>query len=160
MEIIIDFNLYIFELRTTHTLPHPTPTCTHFPAQIAINTYAKVVHTHTHTDWRTSYCIIHWSLIDVGAFVRTFQLSLNFSSPPPPPPSSSSSSPSSCCARCNFPYMKKKINGKQGKSCWKYMAGHLQINWMLNFNNFAYFALAAQQHAADKVASNPFGLVD
>lgn len=151
MEIIIDFNLYIFELRR---IPFPH---THLHTLPGTDCYKYIcescAHTHTHTDWRTSYCIIHWSLIDVGAFVRTFQLSLNFSSPPPPPPSS-------CCARCNFPYMKKKINGKQGKSCWKYMAGHLQINWMLNFNNFAYFALAAQQHAADKVASNPFGLVD
>lgn len=155
MEIIIDFNLYIFELRRT---PSPAPTCTHFPAQIAINTYAKVVHTHTH---RLTHIVLYYPLklnrcwrlrAYISVILKLFQ--------PPPPLPPSSSSPSSCCARCNFPYMKKKINGKQGKSCWKYMAGHLQINWMLNFNNFAYFALAAQQHAADKVASNPFGLVD
>lgn len=61
MEIIIDFNLYIFELRTPHTLPHPAPTCTHFPAQIAINTYAKVVHTHTHTH-RLTHIVLYYPL--------------------------------------------------------------------------------------------------
>jgi len=81
------------------------------------------------------YYFLHWSLIDVGAFVRTFQLSLNFYHP----------SPAHMCAlQCMCVCGKKQSpeNGKQGKSCsfrWIYMASHLQINWMLNFNNFAYF---------------------
>lgn len=104
MEIIIDFNLYIFELRIPPPPPTTPPTSTHFPAQIAINTYAKVVHIHTHTH-RLTHIVLYYPLklnrcwrlrAYISVILKLFQLSSPFLT----------SSSSSCCARCNFPYMK------------------------------------------------------
>lgn len=89
---------YIEEESTTFCFAHSFCFCISF-CDLASNDMEIIIdciaHSHTHTNThRASSCaqiyvyiywicityyILHWSLIDVGAFVRTFQLSLNFS---------------------------------------------------------------------------------